>query len=190
MLEAELGRAILDGANLSAADLMLTNLESASLVGADLSAAVLTGTVLWGARLDGAHLRDARILADLRFASFLGADWDGTRLRGAAHGADLRGARHLTQAQLDGLVGDEQTLLPDGVAPDTGRPFVVWTCWSKPLPELDEVVRGVAALRGTPEEEQAFRATAVCNPDHPRLPAGTPCAANVPREACVRPEAD
>jgi hypothetical protein len=84
------------GAKLSRADLRSADLSFADLRDADLSGVQLDGTNLTGARFDGAVLA-------------------GTSLAGAI----LIAASGLTQAQIDGTTGDEQTLLPEGLVTPT-----------------------------------------------------------------------
>ncbi len=76
-----------------------------SLLGANLKGANLKGAHLPGANLKGADLRGA----DLREAYLKEADLKGADLRGA----DLRGAATLNQEQIDQVIRDEDTKLPD-----------------------------------------------------------------------------
>jgi hypothetical protein len=69
---------------------------------AQLHAARLSGAMLTGARFTKAKLTDV---------DFAGAKLNDTIL----DGADLRGARNLTQHQLDLACGDPETQLPDGL---------------------------------------------------------------------------
>ncbi len=93
--EAKLERAILVGVNLTGA-----NLRGANLVGADLTGANLSGAYLGEAKLGGAYLGRAVL--------------EGTNLSEAnLRGAILVGAESLTQEQIYGATGDENTKLPD-----------------------------------------------------------------------------
>ncbi len=89
-------------ADLSGADLVMANLSDAVLTGANLAIANLRGADLRGADLSGANLVGARLL---------GVDLVGANLRGA----NLSTAEDLTEEQLDEALGDENTVLPDGV---------------------------------------------------------------------------
>ncbi|WP_410959578.1 hypothetical protein, partial [Salmonella sp. SAL4432] len=60
-----------------------------------------------------------------------------------AQAADLRGAKGLTQAQLDQWIGDRGTLLPEGRS-DAGEPWYVWSCWDVPPPEFDRIIATAA----------------------------------------------
>ncbi|RJQ42573.1 MAG: pentapeptide repeat-containing protein [Gaiellales bacterium] len=88
LARADLAGAVLEGADLSYANLFAADLTGARLDGADLSSANLMYALLVQARLDGADLRQANLFA----ADLSGADLSGARLSGAhAAGARLRG---------------------------------------------------------------------------------------------------
>ena len=112
----------------------------ARLEGADLVGAQLEGANLGGARLEGANLDGARLEgADLRYADFQRSNWAGASIRASpAQFADFRGAQGLTQGQLDQMIGNEQTLLPD-----TGG-FTIPSCWKTPPDGFDALVERVA----------------------------------------------
>jgi Pentapeptide repeats (8 copies) len=93
--ETQLSRAHFEGA-----DLRKASLRGAALVGAHLEE-----TLLDGADLSGADLRGA----ELRGASVSGADLRGTRLEGV----DLTSVIGLSPAQLQAIVKDKETLVPD-----------------------------------------------------------------------------
>jgi len=119
---AYLREAHLAGANLRFAHLERARLDGAHLDGANLEEAHLEGAGLFAAHLDGADLGDAHLEgANLEGAHLAGANLDDAHLAGAdledadLEGADLRGAKGLTQAQLDAAWGDEKTLLPAGL---------------------------------------------------------------------------
>ena len=105
-------KAILDydlrRADLSGADLSDANLRRADLSGADLRRADLSGADLSGANLSDANLRRANLSdANLRRADLSGADLSDANLRGAnLSGADLSGAdlsdANLRRADLSG----------------------------------------------------------------------------------------
>ncbi|MEJ6709315.1 MAG: pentapeptide repeat-containing protein [Amylibacter sp.] len=137
---ANLSDAFLVQADLSNARLQKASLSFAQLEGADLSEARLKGAGLWGTRLIGtnmetAHLEDAlferAVLegTNIRKAGLQSSDCKNTTILSAtAHGADFRGAVNLTQEQLEFVIGDEFTLLPE---PQFGTDGLgVWTCWS------------------------------------------------------------
>lgn len=93
-------------------DLSHSDLSRADLVMANLSDAVLTGSNLALANLRGADLRGA----DLSEANLVGARLLGVDLVGAnLCAANLSTAEDLTEEQLEEALGDERTLLPEGV---------------------------------------------------------------------------
>jgi mannose-6-phosphate isomerase-like protein (cupin superfamily) len=92
-------------ADLTAADLVMANLAGVELTGANLALANLRGADLRAADLSAANLIGARLL---------GVDLVGANLRGA----DLSTAEDLTEEQIEETLGDERTVLPDGL----GRP--------------------------------------------------------------------
>jgi hypothetical protein len=98
----DLSRANLSGAALDQATLIEAGLAGACLIAADLSHARLERADLGGADLSHANLEQG----DLKDARL-----ENARLSGA----QLRDARNLTQAQIDGAVGDENTTLPAGL---------------------------------------------------------------------------
>lgn len=110
----DLRGAILDGAILKGADLRSADLTNARLVKATLANAKLTNARLESADLSGAELVGADLrAANLRRTAFNGANLRDTDFRGAdLRGADLKNTANLTQAQLDGACGDNQTKLP------------------------------------------------------------------------------
>lgn len=110
------------GADLSGADLSGAILVGARLDGADLSGANLTGAVLLGAELTRADLTDAHLAdADIRRgllvqAVLTQADFAGANLtRAKVLDTDLSHAIGLSADQLNDAVGDEVTVLPDGL---------------------------------------------------------------------------
>jgi uncharacterized protein YjbI with pentapeptide repeats len=129
---ADLERANLTGAsltrsNISDANLSRADLSAASLSHADLSAADLSGANLIHADLAFAKLRDADLsaadtwLGELLGRGFIHADLRGAKLIGAdLSGAKLGNALHVTQAQLHGACGDNETQLPEGLT--------IWPC--------------------------------------------------------------
>lgn len=138
---AALEGSFLRDAQLQMANLRNTRLTGVSLEFARLDRALLTGALLEGAllfrtRLDGASLRDARLeSADLRDAILVGADISRADFMNASLvGASLEEANcfaasfdgavlddadmrcyDLDQNQLRLAVGNENTLLPDGI---------------------------------------------------------------------------
>ncbi|MFO1104872.1 MAG: pentapeptide repeat-containing protein [Amaricoccus sp.] len=177
---AALGNARLDGAYLLDARLDAADLTGARLDAADLTVAVLDRADLRRAALRGADLRGARLEgADLRWTDLRDARWSGATLAaGPALYADLRGSPDLSQAQLDGLVGNAGTLLPDHPAPDTGLPYSIPSCWPSPPP-------GFAALEARLGTEETARL--LCPPGEAPRPTGTPCPADTPRSQCPAP---
>ena len=118
---ADLTGASLEGAGLQEADLRDTNLAGASLIGAyleegifrsaNLTQAKLTGARLcgadfWRALLDGADLTDA----DAR-SIIVPAEEEGTL--DEVIRTDLSGVFDMTQAQLNSMLGDKETIIPE-----------------------------------------------------------------------------
>jgi uncharacterized protein YjbI with pentapeptide repeats len=132
---ADFSRAFLDDSNLSNADISGAvfdhafmsecNLSNSDMRNATLNSAILHGAILASAKLQNASLRRAVLLeanlieaeldhadltgANMEFADFLLASTQGAIVRGA----DLRGTKRLTQFQIDGMVGDKRTQLPE-----------------------------------------------------------------------------
>ncbi|WP_424927609.1 pentapeptide repeat-containing protein [Amaricoccus tamworthensis] len=125
----------MEGAKLSWSSMQGAVLWNARMEGADCGCAQLQAAVLWGARLEGASFNST----DLR-----SADWAGATLCSQAHSADLRGAQNLNQAQLNAILGDERTLLPEGKAPDTGQPYSIAAYWEEAPCHFEQVVAWMA----------------------------------------------
>jgi hypothetical protein len=87
-------------------------------------------------------LGTARLIGnDLWCTDLRSVKWSQNSFRSAvARGADFRGVRGLKQADLDSLIGDVNTLLPEGNAPDTGEPFYIWSCWEEIPGDLARVL--------------------------------------------------
>jgi hypothetical protein len=183
---ARLDGANLAGARLKGARLVLGRLDGAILAdanmeGADLFRASLVGAILRWARLEGTNLFQAELEgADLRWTDLRSSSWDGASIgTSLAESADLRGGRDMTQAQLEDLIGNEDTLLPDGPS-DTGEPFFVWSCWETPPPEFERIVATAAGFMAPDFVRAALRAEFVCGPGNPRRKTGTPLALDAP----------
>ncbi|NDK34373.1 hypothetical protein GXP64_05695 [Rhodovulum sulfidophilum] len=129
---ADLRETKLGGADLRAADLAEATLEGAKLWKAKLGEANLREANLGRAGLRGAHLwgadlREAKLGgADLRAADLGGARLGGVDVRtvysgvgtndvGTPEYTNLSQTRALTQAQLDIMLGDTGTILPEGL---------------------------------------------------------------------------
>ena len=107
LMGADLEGANLEGANLEGAYLVEANLERANLERANLEGANLGWANLERANLEGAYLVEANLVE----ANLGGANLEGANLEGA----DLRGAVGLTQEQVDSALGDDETILPEGL---------------------------------------------------------------------------
>ncbi|MEM9784439.1 MAG: pentapeptide repeat-containing protein [Pseudomonadota bacterium] len=166
---ANLVEARLEGANLFRARLEGADLRWARLEGADLREARLEGADLWGARLEGADLRGARLKS---------ASWAGGPTAAPAHDADFRAGEGLTQEMLSRIIGNERTLLPDTLAPDTGAPFVIPSCWREPPEGFDAIVE-LAGLGIEPLIDQ-YRRDWRCPGEGPAPTTGTPWPADKP----------
>jgi uncharacterized protein YjbI with pentapeptide repeats len=154
---ADLVRARLKGADLFMARLEGADLGGAHLVGANFGEARLEGANLFRARLEGAELFRARLEgADLRYANFRGSrNWTGASILATpAQFADFRGAQGLTQDQLDQMVGNGQTLLPD-----TGT-LTIPSCWKTPPYGFNALVERVGGRE--PRRPGEIRAEFLC----------------------------
>jgi len=212
MLEGtDLSGAWMDGTSLVESRFMEPTLTYARLESSDLRWAELNGADLWGAKLAAADLRNARLAdadlrwsdlqeADLRHALLTRADfaysdlrrsdWYGVRSEGTVvTGADLRGARNLNQDLLDRFIGSDETLLPDGMAPDTNAPYTVPSCWIEPPPQFDAFLRRKAGLLiDDVSSLAAVAADYVCLFGLPAVKSGTPCSLELTRDQCLDPE--
>ncbi|WP_424932768.1 pentapeptide repeat-containing protein [Amaricoccus macauensis] len=185
MKGADLGGAQMQDANLRGARMQGTDLRWARMERADLCAAQMQDANLSEARMQGANIRDARLeesnlwKARMEQADFTGADlrsayWSGAQTALIAHFADLRGAQDLTQAQLDQMIGNEHTLLPDHLAPDTGRPYSIPTCWKEPPEAL------VIAMKRVGYDWEKDPDGYCCPPGEEPQRTGKPLALNKP----------
>ncbi|MEM8569947.1 MAG: pentapeptide repeat-containing protein [Pseudomonadota bacterium] len=202
MVGADLRDARMEGANLFSARMEGANLQRARMEGANLWRARMEGANLWEARMEGANLRDARIVgADLRDARMEGADlwnarmegailwradlrsayWAAAHVPSAAQDSDFRGGQDLLQEQLDQMIGNAETLLPETLDAETGRPFSIPTCW----PEPPEAFVSLMSSRYDYDWE-ADRIGFRC-PYGPPSRTGTPCALDLTRAACLNP---
>lgn len=106
----DLRRVLAYGANLEGVQFSRTHFEGADLRRACLRRALLVGAHLEDAVLDGADLTNADLRgAELRGASLKGADLRGTRMEGV----NLASAIGLSLEQIQAIVKDKETLLPD-----------------------------------------------------------------------------
>jgi uncharacterized protein YjbI with pentapeptide repeats len=134
-----LQHAFLNDANLSGANLVNTNLSKAylsyaNLAGTNLAGANLAGANLSNANLSNANLRSAHLsnahssnvnlsYANLSSADLAGADLENVEFRGASldrtdlKGVDLRKVKHLNMSQIENVLIDEKTVLPEILPP-------------------------------------------------------------------------
>ncbi|TMU14875.1 pentapeptide repeat-containing protein [Halomonas sp. ATBC28] len=143
-----LHNAWMEGANFTLARLNGGDLSLSLLENANFFRSKLNWVNLMGAHLEGANLQSSQLEgANLTLAKLEGGDFDSAKLKWTIlRDADLRGVKNLTQAQLDGGVGNANTLLPDLPAPDTGEPYYIWSCSEEEPPSLEPLVHTV---RGT-----------------------------------------
>jgi len=106
------------------ADFTDSNLRGAALIDANLSGASfenaqLNDAILEDANLNGAYLRDAQLYeADLLRVDLSEADFQGAQLdRVILCEVDLRGAKNLTQAQLNATEDGGDVMLPENLEP-------------------------------------------------------------------------
>ena len=161
MLGAEL-----QGADLRDARLGHANLAGARLEGADLTAAALVWVDLSHAAMKGARLSYAEMnKVVLRRADLRLTKWANPSIQALpAQFADLRGAEELTQGQLDQMIGNVQTLLPN-----VGN-LSIPSCWKTPPEGFDALVDRVAEVR----------ADFLCPAGEEPQRTGTPLAVDAP----------
>jgi uncharacterized protein YjbI with pentapeptide repeats len=113
---ANLEEANLKNVDARGAVLTKVNFQGANFKNADLSYAVLDGAQLQGVNLKGTSLEQANLTgADLQRV-----DFQNSYLYYAdISGADLRGAKHLTQEQINASLGDDETQLPADLHPSS-----------------------------------------------------------------------
>ena len=204
LARAALYRADLTDARMANAILVGSALVEAALTGSDLSSADLTHASLGGAKMAGVALLDASMrdadltAADLSGVILWGTDarsvaWSSATLSGVAPWADLRGAEGLTQAQLDGLIGNRATLIPDGLAPETNRPFTIWSCWAEPPDYFEEILDALVGAKSFGNKYDSIdeaRSDMLCAFGRSPEPRGVPCALDLTPQECVDPEAN
>ena len=144
---ADLRRAGLSDANLSATDLCYANLRDANLRSADLSYAILCHVNLRGADLSYADLSGANLnRADLNGADLSYADLSGANLnRADLNGADLRGVNlsgaNLSQADLSGANHVKLSIAKTSILPDEGD-IIGWKkAWTGDIPATPVIVK-------------------------------------------------
>ena len=148
----------------------MTGFEHSSIYGADFGQATLQGANFSNSEITLANMDRA----DLRRADFSDAMVKNALLIGA----DLRGAKGLTQAQLDRSVGDATTLLPYS---EGAEPLHVWSCTMDTI-DVFNVSQVLPAREAWREEPfQSLWKRYFCGPDTPRVKTGTPWPLDAPR---------
>lgn len=164
MFEADLSGANFQHAVLQRASLDQARMEGTDFGFADLEGASLTSAGLHGAILTGANLRHT--------------DWRNARVSSTlVNETDLRGVANLTQTILLGMIGDEETLLPDEVQGWDEMPYVQ-SC----LPEGSSDWTALVATKSRNEPWDIdvtitvaeLRAAFQCAPGEAPRKAGTP----------------
>ncbi len=129
LVDADFSRANLDGAQLHNANLIRANLEGANLPGVQLNGANLDNAILRDANLDDAILIEAKLdgailegaslfRADCRNASFIRTSVRTIFRKNKLSPTDLS-KTNLTQDQLESMLGDAGTIIPNGlIRPD------------------------------------------------------------------------
>ena len=174
LFEAHLERADLFEAHLEGANLGGVHLEGANLRGADLEEVSLRGARLEDAdlgraRLEGADFGRAHLgEADLRGANLKSANRVGAHTGSPAQFADFRGAQGLTQAQLDQMIGNEMTLLPEDE-----RTLTIPSCWKEAPPFLDAKIANMPEVRLGLRSPEEVRAAFLCPPGEEPKRTGT-----------------
>ena len=117
LFQADLSYRDLPGIDVSGARLRQAHLALATMNRARFDGANMSVANLFGARFTGASFRNVDFTrATLVGAHFGSADMTGAVLTGAnLSGAEFPHARGLTQSQLNGACGDEETVLPAGL---------------------------------------------------------------------------
>jgi uncharacterized protein YjbI with pentapeptide repeats len=116
---ADLREASLERVSIRNANLLGSRLDESILKRAHLRTTILVGARLRGTNFEGASLEKVNFdKAHLQKANFKAANLSDVTFSGAnLNGADLRGAKHLTQRQLENAGGDKNTKLPPGLKP-------------------------------------------------------------------------
>ncbi len=114
--------------------------------------------------------------AVLSGADFRSAEWAGGETGGPAEYADLRGAKGLTQDQLDAMIGDANTLLPETL--DDGSVPSIPSCWATPPPFFEATIASLS--RGLEDGANDFGAEFLCPDGAEPTRTGTPLALDAP----------
>jgi uncharacterized protein YjbI with pentapeptide repeats len=118
-------KANLAGANFAKSEMHRADFENAILINADFDKSELGRVDFSGAQIDNTHFRFSNLArADFRTAIFsTPIDFSGSFLYLTRfEGVDLSQATGLLQWQVDMLCGDDDTLLPEGLAPNEAWP--------------------------------------------------------------------
>ncbi len=108
----DIGHRNLSGSRLRQSDMSLATADYTNFSGADLSIANLAGIRATGANFSKANLAQASMVGGYYGgANFTGAVFHETDISGS----EMKGARGLTQKQLNNACGDEATELPKGL---------------------------------------------------------------------------
>ena len=110
--------------------------------------------------------------ADLRIS----AEWAGGETGAPAHSADLRGAKGLTQNQLDQMIGNAETLLPETL--DDGAVPSIPSCWATPPPFFEAMIARMPY--GDEDRANDLRAEFLCPDGTEPVRTGTPLALDAP----------
>lgn len=155
--------------------------------GAMFFEAQMEGADLWNAQMEEANLSGARMNgANLTGANLRSALWAGAQVVASpAQDADLRGGRGLSQAQLNEMTGNAETLLP------TSSPaFTIPSCWEALPQSVEAGIRRRHEWRWGYRTEDEIRAELICPESQDPLPTGTPCALKLTRDECLDPKAN
>ncbi len=113
---AKLSHSHVEGADFSFSEMHkaqfgFSRLEVSKFIGAKLNEAALSSARMEGADLTGANLEGANAnRTDFRYCN-----WQNTKVGFEADGSDFRGAQNLKQSQLNRMIGNPHTLLPEGL---------------------------------------------------------------------------
>lgn len=182
---ANLSYAKLEGADLSGKQFAGVHLIGAKLQGANLIGADLVGINLNWVRLERAFLWDTRALwSDFRWTDFRGAYWEGASIGALlTQFSDFRAGQYLSQAQLEHVIGNDLTLLPDRTNEDRTNerpePYYVWSCWETPPEGFDAIVATAAGPSADDADRAQLRQEFLCQ-HRPRRQVGTPLPLDAP----------
>jgi uncharacterized protein YjbI with pentapeptide repeats len=154
--------AYLWGVSLGSANLYETNFDFAILrelriARSQMDGASLENIILDDVQMDGSNLRrsehrEARLSGWFKNWSARSVDFMGAKIGPSIFvSVDLTGAKNLTQAQLDNVVGDDSTILP---LARTGEQLFIRSCWESPPLGFEEMMTRLSEAYHTDFRQQ------------------------------------